>query len=114
MSNAKAESVSKAPEMNELQKLQNLLASAFPAARITVDEPLVKGGVWLLDLFLPDYHLAVAWRKDKGFGIVSNDMHGYGEGADEVYDTLEDALPMLLELVAGRQTTPSGKSLDAN
>ena len=97
--------VSKATVMNELRHLQHFLTRAFPTARITVDDPLVKGGVWLLDLFLPDYHLAIAWRKDKGFGIVSNDMHGYGEGADEVYDTLEDALPRIVELVAGRQTT---------
>lgn len=114
MSKTKPKPASKATEMNELRHLQHFLTRAFPTARITVDEPLVKGGVWLLDLFLPDYHLAIAWRKDKGFGIVSNDMHGYGEGADEVYDTLEDALPRIVELVAGRQATPSGKSLDAN
>ncbi len=95
----------KPTEMNEIRHMQRFLTRAFPTARITVDEPLVKGGVWSLDLFLPEYHLAVAWQKGKGFGIVSNDTHGYGEGADEVYETLENALPRIVELVANRRPT---------
>jgi len=80
---------------------------AFPSARISLDEPLVAGGVWSLDLLLPDYHLAVAWQKDKGFGIVSDDTHGYGEGADEVYEDLDTVLPRIVELITNkRPTTP--------
>jgi DNA-binding XRE family transcriptional regulator len=38
---------------------------------------------------------------------VANESHGYGEGADEAYDTLKDALLRCVELVANRrQTTP--------
>ncbi|CAN5510866.1 hypothetical protein BH10CYA1_BH10CYA1_52870 [soil metagenome] len=85
--------------------MQRFLTRAFPTARITVDKPLAKGGVWSLDLFLLDYHLAVAWQEGKGFGIVSNDTHGYGEEADEVYETLENALPRVVELVANRRPT---------
>lgn len=62
-------------------------------ARITLDEPIIKNEIWSLNVFLPDYHLAVAWQTNKGFGIVSDDSHGYGEGADEVYEDLESALP---------------------
>lgn len=95
----------KSTDLNEIRQMQRFLTRAFPTARITVDEPLANGGVWSLDLFLPDYHLAVAWKKSKGFGIVSNDTHGYGEGADEVYKTLENALPRIVELVANRLPT---------
>jgi len=95
----------KPSETNDIRHMQRFLTRAFPTSRITVDEPLVKGGVWSLDLFLPDYHLAVAWKKGKGFGIVSNDAHGYGEGADEVYGSLEDVLPRIVELVANRRPT---------
>ncbi len=101
----------KATEINEIRHLQRFLTRAFPTARITVDEPLVKGGVWSLDLFLSDYHLAVAWKKGKGFGIVSNDTHGYGEGADEVYETEENALPRIVELVANRRPTVSPEAV---
>ena len=95
----------KPTEMNEIRHMQRFLTRAFPTARITFDEPLVKGGVWSRDLFLTEYHLAVAGQEGKGFGIVSNDTHGYGEGADEVYETLENALPRIVELVANRRPT---------
>lgn len=92
-------------EASEIRQMQRFLARAFPSARVTLDEPLSTKGVWSLDLFLPDYHLAVAWKEDKGFGLVSDEMHGYGEGADEVYETLESALPRVVELVAERRPT---------
>ncbi|MBP9091943.1 helix-turn-helix transcriptional regulator [bacterium] len=105
MNKAAIKTASKSTEMNEIRHMQRFLTRSFPAARITVDQPLAKRGVWSLDLFLPDYHLAVAWQKGKGFGIVSNATHGYGEGADEVYETLENALPRIVELVASRRPT---------
>jgi DNA-binding XRE family transcriptional regulator len=61
--------------------------------------------VWTLDVFLRDYHLAVVWQTRKGFGIVSDASHGYGEGADEVYADLSTALPRVIELVSNRRST---------
>jgi hypothetical protein len=91
--------------MNEIQKMQRFLLKAFSTARITLDEPIVKDGVWSLNVFLPGYHLAVAWQAGKGFGVVSDDSHGYGEGADEVFDDLERALPRVVQLLAYRLAT---------
>jgi DNA-binding XRE family transcriptional regulator len=88
--------------MNQVQKMQRFLLSAFSSARITLDEPLVKDGVWSLNVFLPNYHLAVAWQADKGFGVVSDDAHGYGEGADEVFEDLDRALPRVVQLLTYR------------
>ncbi len=93
--------------MNEIQQMQRFLMNAFSTARITLDEPLAKDGVWSLNVFLPDYHLAAAWQAGKGFGLVSDDSHGYGEGADEVYDNLDIALPRVVQLLIYRlATTP--------
>ncbi|MBX9719900.1 MAG: helix-turn-helix domain-containing protein [Candidatus Obscuribacterales bacterium] len=91
--------------MNEIQQLQRFLLKAFSRARITLDEPIFENGVWSLNVFLPDYHLAVAWQTNKGFGIVSNDSHGYGESADEVYDDLKSALPRVIQLLNERLVT---------
>jgi hypothetical protein len=97
----------KAAEINDIRQVQRFLVRVFTSARVTLDEPLVKGGVWSLDLFLPDYHLAVVWQEKKGFGIVANDTHGYGEGADEVYEDLETALARIVVLINDkRPTTP--------
>ena len=58
-----------------------------------------------MNVFLPDYHLAIAWQAGRGFGIVSDDDHGYGEGADEIFDELEQALPRVVQLLAYRLAT---------
>jgi len=91
--------------MNSIQKMQRFLLRAFSSARVTLDEPIVKDGVWSLNVFLNNYHLAIAWQADKGFGIVSNDTHGYGEGADEVFDDLEQSLPRVVQLLTYRLAT---------
>lgn len=91
--------------MKPIQKMQRFLLSAFSTARITLDEPLVKDGVWSLNVFLTDYHLAIAWQAGKGFGIVSDDAHGYGEGADEVFEDLDRALPRVVQLLTYRLAT---------
>ena len=91
--------------MNEIQQMQRFLLKAFSTARITLDEPIVKDGLWSLNVFLPGYHLAVAWQAGKGFGVVSDDSHGYGEGADEVFDDLKRALPRVVQLLAYRLAT---------
>jgi hypothetical protein len=39
-----------------------------------------KHGVWSLNVFLSDYHLAVAWQANKGFGIISNDSRSLSGG----------------------------------
>lgn len=105
MSKSATKPLLKPTEANEIRYLQKFLTKSFSTARITVSEPLSKKGVWSLDLILPDYHLAVAWKKEKGFGLVSSDTHGYGEGADEVFETLDDVLPRIVELVSERQST---------
>jgi DNA-binding XRE family transcriptional regulator len=91
--------------MNDIQRMQRFLLNAFPNARMTLDEPLVKGGVWSLNVFLEDFHLAVAWEAKRGFGIVSDDLHGYGEGADEVFEELDRALPRVVRLLANKAAT---------
>lgn len=91
--------------MNPIQKLQRFLLSVFSDAKITLDEPLHAGGVWSMNVFLSDYHLAIAWQEGKGFGVVSDDEHGYGEAADEVFGDYEQALPRIVKLLVHRFDT---------
>jgi len=91
--------------MNSMQKLQRFLLAAFSDAKVTLDEPLMADGVWSMNVFLPDYHLAIAWQTGKGFGVVSNDEHGYGEGAHEVFDDLDQALPRIVKFLSYRLTS---------
>jgi len=91
--------------MNQIQKLQRFLLTAFSDAKVTLDEPLVANGVWSMNVFIPNYHLAIAWQTGKGFGVVSDDEHGYGEGAHEVFKDLEQALPRIVKLVTCKLTS---------
>ncbi len=91
--------------------MQRMLQQAFPTARVVLDEPLRKTGVWALDVFLPDYHLAIAWQDKKGFGLVADETHGYGEGADEVYDDFDNALPRVVHLLNCKRPTVPPQSV---
>lgn len=92
-------------QINEIQRMHRILREVFPTARFDLDEPLRKTGVWALDVFLPDYHLAIAWQDKKGFGLVADETHGYGEGADEVFDDLDNALPRVVHLLNCKRPT---------
>src|ERR1700722_17454163 len=89
--------------INEIQRMQRILQGSFPTARVDLDEPLRKTEVWALDVFLSDYHLAIAWQAKKGFGLVADETHGYGEGADEVFDDLDHALPRVVQLLNSKR-----------
>jgi hypothetical protein len=96
---------SKREPINEIQRLENILKGAFPAARMALDEPLRKSGLWALDVFLPDYHLAIVWQARNGFGLVADKAHAFGEGADEVFPDLDTALPRVIRLLNHRRPT---------
>lgn len=86
--------------MNEIQKLHSQLLGIFPDIKYRLDEPLIETGVWSLDIFPTERHIAIAWKSSKGFGIVFDmESHGYGEGAQEVYESLDEVLPRITELI---------------
>ena len=107
----KIKSVNEIESINEIQRMQRFLQRAFPTARVNLDEPLRKTGAWVLDVFLPDYHLAIAWQQKKGFGLVADEAHGYGEGADEVFDDLDTALPRVVHLLNCKRPTVPPQSV---
>ena len=107
----KTKSSNEGGRINEIQRMQQILKGAFPAARVELDEPLRKTGVWALDVILPDYHLAIVWQAKKGFGLVSEETHGYGEGADEVFDDLDHAIPRIIELINRKRSTVPPQSV---
>lgn len=90
---------------NEVQKLQKALQAKFPAAKINLDEPLRKTGAWVLDVLLPDYHLAIVWHSKRGFGLLAENSKSYGAGPDEVFENLEAAKSRAMELIKSKSYT---------
>src|ERR1700722_10811660 len=46
--------------VNEAQQMQEALVAAFPAATVPLDEPIISGGVWFLDLLQEGLSVAIA------------------------------------------------------
>lgn len=90
---------------NDVQRLQKSLQAKFPSAKIILDEPLRKTGDWVLDVFLPDYHLAIAWHPKRGFGLLADRGKSYGAGPDEVFENFEKAKSRAVELVQSKIST---------
>lgn len=87
--------------LNPLQQIHKELTELFPTIKSSLDKPLVEDGVWVLDVFMPNKHIAVAWKSSKGFGLAYRNDHIYGEGADEVYYHTNAAFSRISELIDG-------------
>jgi hypothetical protein len=86
--------------MNKAQELYSLLKNEFPYEGVYLDKPLQEiDGVWMVDLFIRGRHIPIAWKESKGFGLVFKEDHGYGEGADETYKTVEEVITRIKEFV---------------
>ena len=90
--------------------IKNILASLkrrLPGARIHVDEPLAKTGIWHVDVSRGEHAVVLQWSPQKGFGISADPTPAFGEGPHEVYDNLEKAVDRAVHLVdTGEHTHP--------
>lgn len=96
--------------MNKIEGLASSIKERLPSAEIVLDPPSGAGGTWWLDIHLGDRGVVVEWRPAMGFGISSTPAEGYGEGSDEFYENMEDAIGRTLEvLVNGVPTQTTGQ-----
>jgi DNA-binding XRE family transcriptional regulator len=91
--------------MNQIELMQAVLCNTFPEAKITLEKPLHKDGVWSIDVRLGGYHMAIEWSEATGFGLTSDSEHGYGEPADEHYKDIGTALMRSVRLIKNRAET---------
>lgn len=92
--------------MNPIEKLERAVRRELPEVKSYLDRPRDAAGRWWLDLELDGHSVAVEWRPHKGFGL-STGQAGYGEGSDEVYPKLEQAVARAIELLSeGKATRP--------
>jgi DNA-binding XRE family transcriptional regulator len=89
--------------MNKIELLRNELIKRLPGAVATLDSPLVATGSHWLDAQFDGNTVVIEWRPSRGFGLSSAPLEGedagYGEGPDEVYDSEEEALDRLVEIL---------------
>ncbi|HEX8391438.1 MAG TPA: hypothetical protein VF665_03685 [Longimicrobium sp.] len=91
--------------MNVMEQLCARIRARFPSASTTLENPVSDTGSWWLDSTLEGHHVVIEWRPGVGFGVSAPFKDDYGEGADEVYQTADEACERLSELLLTRAHT---------
>lgn len=81
-----------------LQVVREPLADLLPGLRVEVSEPYHPTGVWIVNLFLDDYHLMVQYTEERGFGLTAGD-DDWGTSVDEAITDAGNAVVRVLELL---------------
>jgi hypothetical protein len=101
------------------EQLEQRLRTEFPGLGVRVELPIrVDGRYWLdlsIDGFARDesdaaektHVVTVVWSPDKGFGVYwsapGNSIVGYGEGADETFESVDTAFARVAELLRAQK-----------
>jgi hypothetical protein len=94
-----------------IHALESQLRQRFPSAKIYLDATERPKGTSFLDVDLNGHLVVIQWRADAGFGISSSAEHGFGEGADEVYQDLEAVYGRTVSLLLSRTRTSPPESV---
>jgi len=89
-------------DANHIETLKNRLASLYPMASLTMDQPFNSNGNWMLDIIVYGRLFVVSWSalyvSDFGISTITEDT-GYGEGPDLVVHSLEEAENHIIKLI---------------
>ena len=102
--------------MNPIHELLEIILKTFPTAKVTHDPAEIEGDSSFLDIQLDDYWLNVEWEPNRGFYLTARNDVVFGEGADEVYLDVSEAVRRVLWLLEHKNRTappradlPNGK-----
>src|SRR2546426_506870 len=90
--------------MNQVEILKRKIEADLPGVVATVDRPSNTDSPWMLDVSFREQTVNIEWRPRRGFG-VSTIPHAFGEGPDEVFSRMEDALNRVIQLLRSREST---------
>lgn len=93
--------------MNKMEELSRRIIERLPRAEVSIDPPAKPMGTWWLDARIDNHSVVVEWRPRTGFGVSSTPAEGYGEGPDELFDNIDDALARIVDVLEmGARTQP--------
>ena len=89
-----------------IEQMEDRLRERLPSLVSSVDRPdNQEAGHWFLDCSLNEHPVIVEWRPGRGFGISARSNIVFGEGPDEVYESLDEAFERVLILLMHRRHT---------
>ncbi len=97
---------------NPFLEVQRRLSERFPDAQLTLDRPDAPEGLWWLGVRLGEQFVIVEWVPDSGFGVSGREDSVYGEGADEVYATSDEAYNRVLRLLLSGASTAAPREMN--
>ena len=89
---------------NFLQVIREPLAAMLPGLRIETSEPYYPTGVWIVNLYLQEYHLMVQFTDERGFGLSAGG-DDWGTAVDEVVPDAGAAVMRVFELLRVKGST---------
>jgi transcriptional regulator with XRE-family HTH domain len=91
--------------MNPLELLRDYILRTHPSATAHLTPPFRDEGMWSLDVNARDKELSIQWGANTGFGLSTVSNETFGEGPDEVLESLEDAQHRIDRLLTTRERT---------
>lgn len=88
--------------MNEIERIKDGIVKEVPTVTSHIDIPAGQGKSYWLDVSHRDRFVVVEWKPNRGFGvsdISSPENVGFGDGVDEVFQSAEDTVKRVVELL---------------
>jgi hypothetical protein len=93
--------------MDQVERIVTVIRQELPRAEVRVERSEnPRGPVWI-DVAEGDQGVALEWRQGMSLGLTSLPSDGYGEAADELYESIEDAVRRVRVLFETRTRTAS-------
>jgi len=94
--------------VNSIEQLRRHLDESVAGVSTKLRRPRDPEGTWWLDASLRGHDVTIEWSPRRGFGISASFLgDGYGEGPEETFKNLSDAVERTVHLLrSGENTSP--------
>jgi hypothetical protein len=90
---------------NDVERLRDLIRERFPTGSYKLLKSSTPTGAWWLDVDLSGYSLTIEWRPGRGFGLSTPADDDFGQGPDEVYESVDAAFERAKALLLSQTPT---------
>jgi hypothetical protein len=98
--------------MNEIETLEQELLKRVPGLTAVLDRPLEIKHSWMLDVRLMGNTINIEWRPERGFSLVHDAAHVYGQGPDESFSDVAKTVERVCELFQEREKKKNNRKVE--
>lgn len=90
--------------MNPVEHLLKIISNQWQDAKIHIDQGIEPSSMTWVDVQWNDQAVSIQWRANSPFGLTLLPADGYGEGADETFETCEELIDRIAHLFKHEET----------